>query len=59
MNDGLIGIENTKSGSVALVTPVVMFVAYLALKHGARQMVPPDNVDNVSPHWRPIAQHTS
>lgn len=55
VNDGLIGLAGTSPGPVGLVTPTVLLVAYLALRHGARQLVPPDNVRHVSPRWRPIA----
>lgn len=54
LNDGLIGLDTKDAGPVFLITPVVILVAFLAMKHGARQMVPPDNVEHVSPGWRPI-----
>jgi hypothetical protein len=37
------------------VTPVVIVVMFLLQKHAARQLVPPDRVGAVSPHWRPRA----
>lgn len=41
------------------VTAVVLTVMYFAIKHAARQLVPPDNVAAVSPRWRPRAPRSA
>jgi hypothetical protein len=38
-----------------MVTLVVVGVLYVLVKRNARQLVPPDNLDAVSPGWRPVA----
>lgn len=53
LNDGLIGLDTNDTGPVFFITPLVILIAYLLLKHSARQMVPPDNVEHVPPRWRP------
>lgn len=55
LNDGLIGLDTKALGITTFITPLVILIAYLAMKHAARQMVPPDNVERVSPRWRPVA----
>lgn len=37
------------------ITLFAVIVMYLLQKHAARQLVPPDNVADVSPRWRPAA----
>jgi RsiW-degrading membrane proteinase PrsW (M82 family) len=41
------------------ITIAVLAVLYVATKHSARQMVPPDNVASVSARWRPVAPDSS
>jgi peptidoglycan/LPS O-acetylase OafA/YrhL len=41
------------------ITLVVMIVLYVATRHSARQMVPPDNVAAVSSRWRPVAPRSA
>lgn len=59
LNDGLVGLDTNTTSPVFFITPLVIVLAYLAMKHAARQMVPPDNVEHVSPWWRPVPpQHS-
>ena len=57
-NDVLV-LSKDLDGSVArltsFITVTTVIVMYLLQKHSARQMVPPDQVGEVSPHWRPAA----
>jgi hypothetical protein len=45
----------SSSKALGIVTPAVVVFLYFALKRAARQLVPPDNVASLSPHWRPVA----
>ncbi|UJA19956.1 PrsW family intramembrane metalloprotease [Thermoleophilia bacterium SCSIO 60948] len=54
INDGIAADDLSFTGS-SLATPAAMLIAYLLLKHGARQLVPPDRVEAASPRWRPVA----
>lgn len=47
------------SRATAYVTIVAVLVMYLLQKHSARQLVPPENVEKVSPRWRPLAPRAS
>lgn len=53
INDGLIGLAD-KSKLLGYITPVMFVVLYFSMKFAARQLVPPDNVTNVPPMWRPV-----
>lgn len=46
-------------GLLSGITLFAVIVMYLAQKHVARQLVPPDNVGRVSPRWRPVAPRRS
>jgi RsiW-degrading membrane proteinase PrsW (M82 family) len=54
LNDAAV-LDRGGPKAFSLATAVVVVVLYVLLKRSARQMVPPDNVDAVSPRWRPIA----
>ena len=58
VND-VIALDRHVPAILGLVTPVVLIGLYLATKHSARQMVPPDNVAAVSEGWRPVAPAAS
>jgi hypothetical protein len=55
----LIVLSKHVDGSVArltnFITIGVVILMYVLQKHSARQLVPPDNVGQVSPRWRPAA----
>ncbi len=51
----LIVLDKDAGGVLDFITITVVVVMYLLQKHSARQLVPPDNVGAVSPHWRPRA----
>jgi hypothetical protein len=54
VNDVLV-LDKDAPSVASYITIVVLATLYVAIKHSARQMVPPDNVGVVSPRWRPIA----
>jgi hypothetical protein len=53
-NDLLV-LDKDAVKATSFISVFVVVVAYLAQKHSARQLVPPDRVDAVSPRWRPVA----
>jgi hypothetical protein len=59
INDVLVLNEASKFKALGAVSFVAGLIGYFLLKHSARQLVPPDNVENVSPHWRPVAPRSS
>lgn len=57
-NDVLVLSKDMHGALVKLTSFITLFtviVMYLLQKHSARQMVPPDQVGEVSPRWRPVA----
>lgn len=58
-NDVII-LDHAATGPLASITFIAIAIAYLLQKHFAREMVPPDRVATVAPHWRPISpRHTT
>lgn len=57
-NDGLLGLAD-KYKFLGLITPILFITLYFSIKPASRQLVPPDNVSNVPPKWRPLAPKTS
>jgi hypothetical protein len=45
--------------ALGAISLVVGLIGYFLLKHTARQLVPPDNVESVSPRWRPVPPRKS
>ncbi len=54
INDFIV-LDGFDEGLLGFVSIAAVVVMYLFQKHAARQLVPPDKVGGVSPHWRPRA----
>jgi hypothetical protein len=55
----LIALDKSHMKALSSISLFVFVVMYLAQKHNARQLVPPDKVGEVSPRWRPVAPRGS
>ncbi len=55
INDFIV-LDGFAEGLLGFVSIAAVVIMYLFQKHAARQLVPPDNVGLVSPHWRPRAK---
>lgn len=53
-NDFIV-LDESAAKFLSGITIFVVVAMYLLQKHSARQLVPPDKVGSVSPHWRPAA----
>jgi len=54
INDFIV-LDGPDLSSLGFISIASIGVMYLLQKHTARNLVPPDNVGSVSPHWRPHA----